>query len=136
MSNALTRARNARMPPLSSPRRLDKASLRAWTLLLLRMQPGHGYDVSAALGRRGLPEPDRAGLYRLLHALEEEGLVRSSWQPSEDGPERRVYRVTGKGTRQLRRDAAAMLSVRGDVTTFVAEYEVLSSRLARRRRRG
>ncbi len=123
------------MPPLPTPRRLDKASLRAWTLLLLRTQPGHGYDVSAALARRGLPEPDRAALYRLLRALEDDGLLRSTWHPGQVGPDRRVYRVTTKGTRQLRRDAEAMAAIRGDLGTFIGEYDVLSDRLAKRRRK-
>lgn len=121
------------MPPLPTPRRFDKSSLRAWLLLLLRSQPGHGYDVIAALRIRGLPDPGGPALYRLLNELEDAGLVRSDWQSSAQGPERRVYRVTAKGTRQLRRDAEGMAAMQVDLAAFAGEYDMLSARLAKRR---
>jgi len=80
--------------------------LQAWTLVLLRREPAHGYDLLRRLDWPG----DGLGprLYRLLRELEQSGLVRSDWAQSADGPERRVYRITTKGARQLTRDAQAL----------------------------
>ncbi len=102
-------------------------------LLILRAQPGHGYDVIAALRERGLPRADGGVVYRLLRELEDGGFLRSDWQASSSGPDRRVYRVTAKGTRQLRRDADAMAAIRADLDSFAAEYAVVSARLGKRR---
>ncbi len=89
--------------------------------------------MKAGLRGRGLPEPDGPALYRLLRELEADGLLRSDWYPSDEGPARRVYRVTGKGTRQLRRDAEAMAAIHADLTVFMAEWQLLSGRITRRR---
>ncbi len=44
---------------------------------------------------------DSANLYRLLRRLEQEGLVTSTWTEGEYGPQRRQYRLTREGCRQL-----------------------------------
>ena len=49
--------------------------------------------------------------------------MRSDWQSSAQGPERRVYRVTAKGTRQLRRDAEGMAAMQADLAAFAGEYD-------------
>ena len=107
--------------------------LRPWFLLLLRTRPQHAYSLMAELHRFGLATPDWPTLYRLLHDLETAGLVRSVWAPGDGGPERRVYRVTGAGTRQLRRDAQALRELSADLSRFDAEWRQLEKRLARRR---
>jgi len=44
---------------------------------------------------------DPGSMYRLLRAMEEEGLVSSSWQTPDAGPSRRVYVITGRGIEAL-----------------------------------
>jgi PadR family transcriptional regulator, regulatory protein PadR len=44
---------------------------------------------------------DPGSMYRLLRALEEEGLVTSSWQTPEAGPSRRVYEISERGIEAL-----------------------------------
>jgi len=63
---------------------LPRTALQAWTLELLRHEPGHGYDL---LRRLDWPK-DELGprLYRLLRELEDSGLVRSDWADNADGP--------------------------------------------------
>src|SRR4051812_1472885 len=68
---------------------LPRNFLRPAILLLLREDPAHGYDLLERLRPLGFQRPDPGGLYRVLRALEQEGLVRSAWEPSEAGPERR-----------------------------------------------
>jgi len=100
---------------------LPRHALRAWTLLLLRRQPGHGYDL---LRRLDWPALDGAGprLYRLLRELEQTGLVRSDWAGSTEGPERRVYKLTRNGARQLKRDAQDLQRLFETLQCFFADY--------------
>ena len=42
-------------------------------------------------------------LYPVLHRLEQQGLVESSWQDSESGRRRRYYRITRQGRGELER---------------------------------
>jgi PadR family transcriptional regulator PadR len=51
---------------------------------------------------RNSPPPDAGGLYRLLHGLERDGSLRSSWTENpEGGPARRVYELTDSGRHTL-----------------------------------
>jgi len=104
---------------------LPRNALQAWTLLLLQHEPGHGYDL---LRRLHWPKADSAGprLYRLLRDLEEDGLVRSGWTESADGPERRVYRLTPKGARQLTHDAQGLHRLFETLERFFEHYEQAS----------
>jgi len=100
---------------------LTRNALQAWTLLLLRREPGHGYDLLRRLDWPG----DGLGprLYRLLRGLEQSGLVRSDWAESADGPERRVYRLTNKGARQLTHDAQALHQLSQTLQRFFEHYD-------------
>lgn len=120
--------------PIATPARTQRSLLRPWVLLLLRTRPRHAYELMADLRELGVPQPDPGTLYRLLNDLHEAGLVRSAWEPSRAGPDRRVYRVTAGGTRQLRRDAQALDELAADLRRFAAEWRTLDARLAKRRR--
>jgi PadR family transcriptional regulator PadR len=74
---------------------------RACILLLLREQPGHGYDLLERLTSFGFDSGDSGWLYRTLRAFEREELVGSTWSISASGPPRRVYALTPRGAAQL-----------------------------------
>ena len=61
-------------------------------------------------------------LYRVLRALEEDGLVTSEWQDALPGPAKRVYRLTPPGERLLADWAAALERARARIDTFLARY--------------
>lgn len=64
----------------------------------------HGYQIKRAIEDRHLSGPPYGVLYRLLDAIEEDGLVESSWQKGEATPARHIYRITPAGTRRLVED--------------------------------
>jgi len=71
-------------------------------LLLLRERPGHGYDLLERLPElTGEQRVEMGNLYRLLRALEEEGLVASEWDEASPGPAKRRYRLTEHGSQLL-----------------------------------
>src|SRR5437588_13033719 len=66
-------------------------------LLLLRERPTHGYDLLERLPElTGESRVEMGNLYRLLSALEEEGLVGSEWS---DG--KLTYAITERGVQLL-----------------------------------
>lgn len=80
---------------------LPRAYLRPCLLLLLSEGPSHGYELLEALRTLGLDSAEAGGMYRSLRAMDEEGVVRSWWEPSDSGPARRNYAITPEGTQVL-----------------------------------
>jgi DNA-binding PadR family transcriptional regulator len=50
-------------------------------------------------------------LYPLLHSLENKGLIEAFWRPSEEGPDRKYYRVTARGQAALAREKQSWLDL-------------------------
>lgn len=57
----------------------------------------YGYSLRQALAERGMPI-EEGTLYPLMRRLEEQGLLVSDWR-IEEGPPRRYYKLSAKGTR-------------------------------------
>src|SRR2546423_8219516 len=90
----------------------------AW-LLLLRERPAHGYDLLERLPELiGEQRVEMGNLYRLLRALEEEGLVTSEWA---DG--RRTYAITDTGLRLLDEWVEALRRALDRTQDFIRRYE-------------
>jgi PadR family transcriptional regulator, regulatory protein PadR len=70
-----------------------------------------------------------------LRALEREGHVRSAWEPSPEGPDRRIYELTRTGREELHRAAKALVRTRGTLDVFLSRYgEFVSLERGSRRR--
>lgn len=102
---------------------LPKDFLRPALLLLLREEPAHGYDLLERAQALGFDGADPGGLYRTLHKLEKEGLVRSAWEPSTSGPQRRIYEITRAGREELHRRAKAIAVTQELLGSFLGRYE-------------
>ncbi len=93
-------------------------------LLHLAQKPAHGYELLELLQRFDDENaPDPGSLYRMLRSLEEEGVVRSSWDTNGSGPARRVYELTEQGTEYLHDWALRLRQVRQNLDRFLTEYE-------------
>jgi poly-beta-hydroxybutyrate-responsive repressor len=102
---------------------LPKNFLQPCLLLLLREQPAHGYELLERLRAFGFERSDPGRLYRSLRKLEDEGLVRSAWEPSTSGPARRIYEITRAGMEELHRRARGLAEARGTLDAFLGRYE-------------
>ncbi len=93
-------------------------------LLILREGPKHGYELLERLPELSAENGhiDLGNLYRLLRALEAEGLVSSKWQ-TESGPPRRVYQLTAAGGRLLDSWAGSLRGMRSTVDRFLTVYD-------------
>lgn len=65
-------------------------------LALGRQERSYGYELAEAVRGYGL-SIDMAAVYRELRNMERRDLLTSKWEPSTNGPDRRVYLVTGVG---------------------------------------
>jgi poly-beta-hydroxybutyrate-responsive repressor len=102
---------------------LPRSFLRPCLLLLLREQPAHGYELLERLQVFGFDGSDPGGLYRTLRQLEESGLVHSAWEPSANGPERRIYELTRSGMEELHARAKGLAACSDVLETFLSRYE-------------
>jgi len=93
-------------------------------LLLLRERPLHGYELLDRLSELGVEgRVDIGNIYRLLRALEQEGLVASEWRDDGPGPTKRVYELTAEGRRVLDTWAEALRRAQATIATFLERYE-------------
>lgn len=115
---------------------LPRNFLRPCALLLLAEAPRHGYDLLSQLGELGVGSTDPGGLYRLLRALEREGLVASRWETSAAGPARRNYEITAEGVDWLHAWAGALAESRRIVGLFLERYASLAGSRADRHAKG
>jgi PadR family transcriptional regulator, regulatory protein PadR len=102
---------------------LPRNFLRPCVLLLLRESPAHGYDLLERLQSFGFTRSDPGGLYRTLRALESEGLVHSAWEPSRQGPDRRIYNITRAGAEAVHEAAQRLQATAQVLERFVSRYE-------------
>jgi PadR family transcriptional regulator PadR len=77
-------------------------------LAVLAIEPAHGYRVVEAIRERsdGVFDLAEGTVYPSLYRLERQGFVASRWDAPE-GRRRRVYRLTGRGRRELARRRGA-----------------------------
>jgi len=85
-----------------------KGHLDMIVLAALSPGPAHGYAVIESIRRLSgggfdLPE---GTVYPVLHRLEQAGLLSSRWTTAPSGRRRRVYALTGRGSRALARQRA------------------------------
>ncbi|MEA2194630.1 MAG: PadR family transcriptional regulator, regulatory protein PadR [Solirubrobacteraceae bacterium] len=124
------------MPPDHTPVQvLPKNFLRPCLLLLLREQPAHGYDLLERLRPLGFNRDDPGRLYRALRSLENDGLVRSVWEKSSSGPDRRMYELTREGMQTLHESVGALRLTNELLGVFLARYaDFVPARPGRRSR--
>lgn len=93
-------------------------------LLLLSERPAHGYDLLDRLGELVPGERiDMGNLYRVLRALEEDGLVRSEWNADVPGPAKRTYELTEAGRRVLEHWVEALRQAQARIDFFLDRFE-------------
>lgn len=85
------------------PKTLVAASLRPIILSILSHGETYGYDIIQRIDTLsdGKIQWTAGTLYPVLHRLETRGLIEAVWRPSESGPRRKYYRLTGEGVRAL-----------------------------------
>ncbi len=111
------------------PGGMPKSFLQPCLLLLLKEQPGYGYDLVTRLKALGIDD-DSAAVYRSLRSLEERGAVYSYWNTSSTGPARRMYRLTPAGEEQLQSAAEALAETPLAIERYLCRHALAQSKCA------
>jgi len=94
---------------------LMAASTRPLILSILRRGESYGYqiiqDVKQLSG--GNLEWSDGMLYPVLHKLQKEGLIESTWHQSEGGRKRKYYSITDSGVAELETAKNQWFSIHG-----------------------
>jgi PadR family transcriptional regulator PadR len=85
----------------------------------------HGYELIERLPEVAGDEMrvDVGNLYRILRALEEEGIVTSEWSADLPGPAKRTYELTEAGRGLLDRWVESLREAQGVIGGFIDRYE-------------
>jgi DNA-binding PadR family transcriptional regulator len=111
-------------PDAPSTFALPRRFLRTFLLLALdRDGTSHGYELFECVAARGLVV-DMAGVYRDLRAMEQHDLVTSDWEPSDSGPDRRVYDLTDAGRVAAAGAADELATIRDGLTAALLDFTV------------
>lgn len=91
-------------------------------LLLVSAGPTHGYELLERLPPLvGEERIDVGNLYRMLRALEDDGLVRSEWRADLPGPAKRTYTPTDEGRAVLAAWLESLDALRASLAAFLDE---------------
>ncbi|MBV8373698.1 MAG: helix-turn-helix transcriptional regulator [Candidatus Eremiobacteraeota bacterium] len=107
------------LPPKGTP----KNYLMAWLLVMLADKSLHGYEITKELNEKFEVITDAGTVYRALRQLERVGYISSWWNPTEQGPPRRLYALTQNGEGALLRWSEALDQYRANLEMFFALYE-------------
>lgn len=120
------------MPPaFEHPKshRMDRF-LETSLLVILSRHPGYGYDLLADLEDFGfVPGELNVGtLYRVLRKLAKQNMVEATWQPSDRGPNRRVYHITTKGRYYLHQRIDTIQARLRAIELLLAQYQSITTK--------
>lgn len=108
------------MPPgLKSD--LPQGTLDLLILQVAALEPIHGYAIAQRIQQvtRGVLQVPQGSLYPALHRLENRGLLKADWKPSETGREAKFYRLSAAGRRALREEAASWERLSGAIAAIL-----------------
>ncbi|MFC4118219.1 PadR family transcriptional regulator [Nonomuraea zeae] len=92
-----------------------KGTLEGCVLEIIGSEETYGYAITRRLNDMGFTDVVEGTVYTILLRLEKNGLVQVTKRPSEVGPPRKFYALNEAG--------------RGELTTFWAKWEYITSRI-------
>jgi PadR family transcriptional regulator len=99
---------------------MRRGALEYCVMALIQQTPRYAFEMIEALGRTGLLTTEGT-LYPLLSRLRRDGLVKTEWRESTDGPPRRYYELTAEGRRALAAFKNEWTTFRGAVDAILQE---------------
>lgn len=108
------------MPSDGLVSQMRRGALEYCVLALVQQTPRYAFEMIDALGRTGMLTTEGT-LYPLLSRLRRDGLVKTEWRESTDGPPRRYYELTVEGRRALTAFKNEWTGFRGAVDAILQE---------------
>lgn len=99
---------------------LIAASTKPLVLAILASGESYGYAIIEQVRKQsdGQLEWSEGMLYPVLHRMEKEKLVVSSWKVGENGRKRKYYRLSRSGTRAIEAERTQWLAVHETLTSL------------------
>lgn len=119
----------------SRPLRPHKELLAGWLSLRLDLGATYGYELRREFDAHGL-SPEPSTVYRMLRRFEADKWVQSRWLSTAAGPQRRFYRLTARGRRNLDEIALLIAAIRDSHDAYLREYEHVAALRSARARPG
>jgi DNA-binding PadR family transcriptional regulator len=94
-------------------------------LRILYETPTYGYQLLNEIEERscGCHKLEPGSIYTVLRRMEEKGLLVSTWERADSGPDRRVYTVTGQGADVLKRGLSTIVRRKQLFDDLIAFYK-------------
>ena len=105
------------------PSQMLKGTLEGCILAVMERQETYGYEISQQLERFGFGKIAEGTIYPLLLRLEKNGLAEAVYRQSEVGPQRKYYRLTAAGERELAEFIQNYRALRGAVDNLLREMK-------------
>lgn len=107
---------------MPAPTELVKGNAVVLILSVLAREPVHGYRIARDLDRlsEGYFAMGEGTLYPHLHQLEKDGLIEGYWENVSGGRDRKCYRITEKGKRELARREAELREFQKNVNRVLS----------------
>ncbi|HSC25654.1 MAG TPA: PadR family transcriptional regulator [Vicinamibacterales bacterium] len=108
---------------MGKPADLLQGTLDLLVLKTLATGPKHGWAIARRIEQVSgdVLQVTQGALYPALHRLEQRGLLKSHWEDSEAGRERKVYALTAAGGKQLARELATWERLSGAIALVVRD---------------
>jgi PadR family transcriptional regulator PadR len=99
--------------------------LQPCLLVMLHRGEAHGYSLLNGLDEFGfnLDRLDPSLVYRALHDMEAARLVTSEWGDESQGPQRRIYCITGEGEQALTQWVTDLRRTRQEIDYLLSAFE-------------
>lgn len=93
---------------MSKPPDLVQGTLDLLILKILALEPLHGWAIGQRLRQFSgdLLKVSDGSLYPALHKLDQEGLIRAEWKPTDNNRRAKYYSLTRIGRKRLERESA------------------------------
>jgi PadR family transcriptional regulator, regulatory protein PadR len=108
---------------------LPQGTLDLLILQVAALGPIHGYAIAQRIQQvsRDVLQVQQGSLYPALHRLENKGYLSAEWKASDTGRDAKFYKLTAKGRKQLKDEAAnwTKLSEAVQLILGLAEREAL-----------
>ena len=105
------------------PSQMLKGTLEGCILAVIGRKETYGYEISQQLERFGFGKIAEGTIYPLLLRLEKNGLAEAVYRQSEVGPQRKYYRLTAAGARELAEFIQNYRALRGAVDNLLREMK-------------
>jgi PadR family transcriptional regulator, regulatory protein PadR len=107
------------------PTSLLQGTLDLIVLQLLREEPTNGFDLTRRIQAvsKDVLRVNAGSLYPALYRLEARGLIRSTWQVTENNRRAKVYAITAAGTKALASERATWDRFSGALAAILGRPE-------------